>query len=60
MLMELREDNLALVERMRGAHGLCDDRDDVATASLIEAWVDETERRIWFSFETCRAGTSHH
>ncbi len=60
MLAELREDNETLVKRLREAHGICDDADDVATASLIENWIDETERRHWFLFETCRAGTPRH
>jgi len=54
MLAELREDNQALAARLREAHGLCDDNDDVATASLIEVWIDETERRTWFLFEAGR------
>ncbi|HET7675306.1 MAG TPA: DNA starvation/stationary phase protection protein [Gammaproteobacteria bacterium] len=54
MLAELREDNHALAVRLREAHGVCDERGDVATASLIENWVDETERRIWYLFETSR------
>lgn len=55
MLSELREDNADLARRLREAHGLCDDYEDVATASLIENWIDETERRVWFLFETCCA-----
>ena len=57
MLAELREDNKQLAAGMREAHELCDEHDDVATASLIENWIDETERRTWFLFE---AGTQHH
>ncbi|MEP6811222.1 MAG: DNA starvation/stationary phase protection protein [Chthoniobacterales bacterium] len=60
MLAELREDNLTLVRRLREAHGICDDNEDVASASLIENWVDESERRVWFLFESCRAGTPRH
>ena len=61
MLAELREDNVSLVERLRQAHGVCDESRDVATASLIEVWIDETERRTWFLFEsTRRADTSGH
>jgi starvation-inducible DNA-binding protein len=56
MLAELREDNQALASRLRGAHGLCDEHGDVATASLLEVWVDETERRAWFLFESGRKG----
>src|SRR5271163_1002156 len=54
MLAEVREDNRALMASMREAHGLCDEENDVATASLLEVWIDETERRIWFLFETGR------
>jgi len=52
MLAELREDNASLTASMREAHELCEKHDDVATASLIEVWIDETERRSWFLFET--------
>jgi len=58
MLAELREDNKMLAARLRETHGLCDERGDVATASLIEEWIDETERRTWFLFETTRRGDS--
>ena len=54
MLAELREDNRALLAGMREAHDVCDEENDVATASLLENWIDETERRIWFLFETLR------
>lgn len=54
MLDELRRDNESLVKFMRELHDLCDDKEDVATASLIENWIDETENRIWFLFETTR------
>jgi starvation-inducible DNA-binding protein len=54
MLAELREDNQVLASHLRGAHGLCDEFGDVATASLLEVWVDETERRAWFLFESGR------
>ena len=54
MLAELREDNLALTARLRAVHALCDDGNDVATASLLENWIDETERRTWFLFEATR------
>lgn len=56
MLAELRDDNLKLCSYMRDAHTLCDERRDVATASLIENWIDEAERRTWFLFEACRQG----
>jgi starvation-inducible DNA-binding protein len=55
MLSELREDEHALVGRMKAAHDLCDDAGDVATTSLIENWVDQTERRVWFLFEATRS-----
>ena len=48
MLAELREDNSTLAANMREAHDLCDKHRDIATASLIEVWIDETERRAWF------------
>src|ERR1700674_916990 len=51
MLAELREDNQALTARLREAHGVCEEHEDVATTSLIEVWIDETERRTWFLFE---------
>jgi starvation-inducible DNA-binding protein len=55
MLSELWEDNKALVLSMRSAHVLCDEAGDVATASLLENWIDEGQRRAWFLFETTRA-----
>jgi starvation-inducible DNA-binding protein len=54
MLAELREDNIAVISRMREVHGLCDDHHDVATASLLENWIDEAEQRVWFLFEAGR------
>ena len=56
MLAELRDDNKQLAASMREAHGVCDDAEDVASASLIEVWIDETERRTWFLFEATRHG----
>ena len=56
MLSELSEDNKQLAASMREAHGLCDEQGDVATASLLETWIDETERRVWFLFEASRHG----
>ncbi|WP_292176668.1 DNA starvation/stationary phase protection protein [Brevundimonas sp.] len=56
MLAELRDDNHDLVNRMREVHDLCDEHNDIATASLIENWVDETEKRVWFLFEAGRRG----
>ena len=61
MLAELREDNGNLAARMREAHDVCDEARDVASASLLEVWIDETERRAWFLFETSRrGGTTGH
>ncbi|MDR4305984.1 DNA starvation/stationary phase protection protein [Chelatococcus sambhunathii] len=54
MLAELRQDNLDFVQRLREAHDLCDEHDDVATESLIENWIDAAERRAWFLFEASR------
>ena len=54
MLSELREDNQQLVAEMRQVHNVCDEFGDVATASLLENWIDETERRVWLLFETTR------
>jgi starvation-inducible DNA-binding protein len=56
MLAELRDDNKALAARFREAHDLCDEHRDITTASLIEVWIDETERRTWFLFEASRSG----
>jgi starvation-inducible DNA-binding protein len=58
MLAELREDNAGLAARLREAHDVCDDHRDVATTSLIEVWIDETERRAWFLFEASRDAES--
>ena len=55
MLAELADDNRALTARLREAHNVCDEHRDVATASLIEVWIDETERRTWFLFEATRS-----
>src|SRR3954467_15562157 len=52
MLAELLEDNKQLAGEMRSTHALCDEYCDVATASLLEVWIDEAERRAWFLFET--------
>ena len=54
MLAELREDNMQLAGFMRATHSLCDEHGDVATASLLENWIDEAERRTWFLFESGR------
>src|SRR5256885_9639732 len=58
MLAELREDNKELAARLREAHNVCDEHRDIATASLIEVWIDETERRTWFLFEASRHADS--
>jgi starvation-inducible DNA-binding protein len=52
MLAELRDDNVELAGRLRELHGLCEEHGDIATASLIEIWTDEAERRAWFLFES--------
>jgi starvation-inducible DNA-binding protein len=57
MLVELMNDNVSLAARLRDAHDVCDQYRDVATASLIEVWLDETENRIWFLFEATRDST---
>jgi starvation-inducible DNA-binding protein len=54
MLAELRDDNKQLAAHLRETHTVCDEHGDVATASLIETWIDEAERRIWFLFESTR------
>ena len=54
MIAELGEDNQTLAARLREAHNVCEEHRDVATASLIEVWVDETERRTWFLSEIKR------
>jgi starvation-inducible DNA-binding protein len=51
MLAELRDDNLRLTAEMRQVHNTCDEHRDVATASLLEVWIDETEQRTWFLYE---------
>jgi starvation-inducible DNA-binding protein len=54
MIAELRDDNAMLTQAMREVHSLCDEAGDVATASLLENWIDETEQRTWFLFECGR------
>jgi starvation-inducible DNA-binding protein len=56
MLAELGDDNRTLASRLRQAHNVCEEHGDVASASLIEVWLDETERRSWFLFEANRRG----
>lgn len=61
MLAELREDNKTLAAYLREVHDVCNEHRDIAAASLIEVWIDETERRTWFLFEASRRGdTSGH
>jgi starvation-inducible DNA-binding protein len=55
MLAELRSDNQALIASMRQVHNVCDEEGDVATASLIENWIDQSERRVWFLYEAGRS-----
>jgi starvation-inducible DNA-binding protein len=54
MLAELRDDNRRLVASLRETHDLCDEQGDIASASLLENWIDEAERRVWFLFESTR------
>jgi starvation-inducible DNA-binding protein len=54
MLAELCQDNAQLAVRLRSAHAVCDEHGDVASASLIENWIDEAERRVWFLYEATR------
>jgi DNA-binding ferritin-like protein len=56
MLAELAEDNRVLATSLRRAHNICDKNGDIATASLIEAWLDEAQRRNWFLYEASRDG----
>lgn len=60
MLAELRSDNQALIAALRETHDLCDEQNDVATASLLENWIDEAERRVWFLYESSRRGDPEH
>lgn len=57
MLAELRDDNQQLVREMRRTHELCDEQGDVATASFLENWIDEAERRTWFLYEAARTSS---
>lgn len=59
MLQELMNDNKKITAQMREAHEVADEHGDVATASLIENWIDQTEKRTWFLFEAARDGTDH-
>jgi starvation-inducible DNA-binding protein len=58
MLDELCNDNVAMAKALRAAHKICDDAEDVATASLLEVYIDETEKRTWFLFESARNASS--
>lgn len=58
MLKELMDDNKRVARRMREAHGIADEHEDVATASLIENWIDATEKRTWFLFEAARGASN--
>jgi starvation-inducible DNA-binding protein len=58
MLAELQADNQMVAKNMRSAHKVCDDNDDFATSSLLEIYIDETERRLWFLFESSRSADS--
>jgi len=55
MLAELRDDNRGLAAQLRSAHDLCNEHRDIASAALLEVWIDETERRTWFLFESTRS-----
>jgi starvation-inducible DNA-binding protein len=56
MLAELRDDNQRFIASMRESHDVCDEHNDVATASLIENFIDEAEKRVWFLYEASRSG----
>jgi starvation-inducible DNA-binding protein len=58
MLAELRDDSKVLAARLREAHNVCEEHHDIASTSLIEVWIDETERRTWFLFEASRRADS--
>ena len=61
MLQELMNDNKHVAAQMRKAHDVCDEHEDIASASLIENWIDQTEKRSWFLFEAARnASNSGH
>ncbi|MFC0239143.1 Dps family protein [Rhodopseudomonas telluris] len=60
MLAELRSDNQQLTSELRRVHELCDSFGDVATASLIENWIDDAERRVWFLYEAGQRGHNSH
>lgn len=58
MLAELRDDNHMLTARLREAFDVCDEHRDIASASMLEVWIDQSERRTWFLFEATRHGDS--
>jgi starvation-inducible DNA-binding protein len=60
MVRRLMADNTRMAAALRDAHGICDDADDVATASILEPLIDETERRTWFLFETLQGLEAKH
>jgi starvation-inducible DNA-binding protein len=58
MLRELMNDNKTVAANMRKAHEVCDEHEDIASASLIENWIDQTEKRTWFLFEAARGASN--
>jgi len=58
MLAELRDDNRTLAVNLRSAHDICNEHRDIASAAILEVWIDETERRTWFLFEASRSGAT--
>jgi starvation-inducible DNA-binding protein len=60
MLAELREDNRTFAKKLREAHSVCDEHEDVASTSLLEVFIDETERRAWFLYEASHATPAQH
>ena len=56
MLAELRDDNQRFVTALREAHDVCEEHNDVATTSLLEVYIDEAEKRVWFLYEAGRQG----
>ena len=58
MLAELRDDNRTLAMHLRSTHDICNEHRDIASAAILEVWIDETERRTWFLFEATRSGAT--
>jgi starvation-inducible DNA-binding protein len=56
MLAELRDDTQRFITSMRGVHDVCEEHNDVATTSILEVYIDEAERRVWFLYEASRHG----